>query len=518
MKKITVLVVGFALVLGLAHSILAASAAQPKRGGTLTLAISKELAIMNPLVNTSSTEARIRELMYEPLLARDLNGAVQPRLAQSWDVSKDGKLYTFRLRKNVKFHNGREMTADDIKFAIDYTLNPKNGAYGFEDLKAMDRAEVVDKYTLRIHMKSHNPLFPILITDIRAFSAIPKESLPEGLRKPTTFPPGTGPFKFVEWQPGQRIVFERNDDYWGHKAYVDRVIMREIGDNTVRFTALQAGDVDLIERTPYEWVQQVVQGKIKGIGIAKAARAGARNLEFNVTDPPFNNKKLRQAIAYAVDRKEIMQAGYFGLADTADQRFPNGHFWYFKDVTMPQFNPEKAKALLKEAGYKGETLELMGNRGEVADVEGAAIQAQLKRIGVKVELKILERASALEMRRQGKYMFKLAGGSDYPDPLPAYTEYACEPDPRKRRMNESGYCDKEYDALLKKAESEVDIEKRKAIFKQIVAKLADDTPLVALGFTPRFFTFREHVKGFVTNGGGDFQPWGAGLSHAWIDK
>ena len=99
-----------------------------------------------------------------------------------------------------------------------------------------------------------------------------------------------------------------------------------------------------------------------------------------------------------MDKKEIMQAAYFGLADTADQRFPSGHLWYFKDVPAPRFDPNKAKALLKEAGYKGETLELMGNRGEVADIEGAAIQAQLKRVGVKVELKILERASALEMR------------------------------------------------------------------------------------------------------------------------
>ena len=132
--------------------------------------------------------------------------------------------------------------------------------------------------------------------------------------------------------------------------------------------------------------------------------------------------------------------------------------------------------MLKESGYNGETLELMGNRGEVAEVEGATIQAQLKKIGIKVELKILERASALEARRQGKFMFKLAGGSDFPDPLPAYEEYACEPDPRNRRLNESGYCDKEYDALIKKAEIEVDLEKRKALFKQVVAKWVDDSP------------------------------------------
>jgi ABC-type transport system substrate-binding protein len=496
---------------------LEAASAQPKRGGTITLGISKELALMNPLVNTSSTEARIRDLMYEPLLAKDLKGAIQPRLAESWEISKDRKVYTFKLRRGVKFHNGAELTADDIKFAIDYTLNPKNGAYGLEDLSTVERAEAVDKYTLRVHLKQHSPLFLTVLTEIRSFSAIPKESLAEGIRKPTTFPAGTGPFKFVEWVPGQRIVFERHDDYWGHKAYVDRVVMKEIGDATVRFTALQAGDVDIIERTPYEWVQQLVEGKIKGIGYAKAARAGARNLEFNVADPPFNNKKLRVAIAHALDRKEIMQAAYHGLAEIGDQRFPNGHFWHF-DIPGAPYDPNKAKALLKEAGYKGETLELMGNRGEVADVEGAVIQAQLRKVGVKVELKILERASALEARRQGKYMFKLAGGSDYPDPLPAYEEYTCEPDPRKRRLNESGYCDKEYDALLRKAEAEIDQDKRRALFKQVVTKIVQDLPIFPIGFTPRFFTFRDHVKNFVTNGGGDFEPWGAGLSRAWVDK
>ena len=516
MKKLALLSLALVFLLP-ATSLLESASVQPKRGGTITLAISKELALMNPLINTSSTEARIRELMFEPLLARDPSGSIQPRLAESWEVSKDGKLYTFKLRKGVKFHNGKELTAEDIKFAVDYTINPKNGAHGFDELSAVERAEAVDKYTVRFHMKRHNPLFLTSLTDIGAFSAIPKESLPEGMRKPTTFPAGTGPFKFVEWQPGQRIVFERFDDYWGQKAYVDRVIMKEIGDATVRFTALQAGDVDIIERTPYEWVQQIVEGKIKGIAYVKAARAGARNLEFNVADPPFNNKKLRLAVAHALDKKEIMQAAYFGLADTADQRFARGQFWYF-DVPTPQFDQNKAKALLKESGYKGETLELMGNRGEVADVEGATIQAQLKRVGIKVELKILERASALEMRRQGKYMFKLAGGSDYPDPLPAYEEYACEPDPRKRRLNESGYCDKEYDALLRKAEAEIDQDKRRVLFKQVVTKIVQDLPIFPIGFTPRFFTFREHVKNFVTNGGGDFEPWGAGLSRAWVDK
>ena len=127
----------YIIILGLLQGFttLSASAAdQPKRGGTLTMAISSKMKMMNPLVRTSSVEKRIRDLMFESLVALDLKGKVQPNLAESWEVSKDGKTYTFRLRKGVKFHNGQEMTAEDAKFAIDYTLNPRNGAYGIKDL------------------------------------------------------------------------------------------------------------------------------------------------------------------------------------------------------------------------------------------------------------------------------------------------------------------------------------------------------------------------------------------------
>src|ERR1044071_5627070 len=171
-RLLTLAVILSSLVLNLP---LQAAAPQPKRGGTLTLAVSKELALMNPLVNTSSTEARIRELMFEPLLGRDDKGVIRPRLAETWEISKDAKLYTFHLRKGVKFHNGGEMTADDIKFAIDYTLNPKNGAYGLADLDAVEKVEATDKYTVKISLKKINPLFLTTLTDIRAFSVIDRK-------------------------------------------------------------------------------------------------------------------------------------------------------------------------------------------------------------------------------------------------------------------------------------------------------------------------------------------------------
>ena len=491
---------------------------QPKRGGTLTFATTKKMKLMNPLVSTSSTEKRLRDFMYESLLGMDRNGEIKPNLAESWEVSKDGLVYVFKLRKGVKFHDGKEMTAEDAKFAVDYTLNPKNGAYGYEDIKSISKAEAVDRYTLKLTLKNRNTILLTALTDIRSFSVIPNESLPDGIKKPKKFPAGTGPFKFVEWKPGQQLVLERFDDYWGQKAYIDKLVVKPIGDSTVRFTALRAGDVDIVERTANEWVEQIVSGKLKGLGYAKASHAVARNLEFNVADPPFNNKKLRQAVAHAIDRKEILQAAYLGLAETTEQRFPTGHTWNFGDLKLPEYNLDKAKKLLKESGYNGEPVELLGNQGEVAEIEGAVIQAQLKKIGMNVKLVILERASNLDKRHKGDYAFKLAGGSLYPDPLLAFTEYRCEKDPRNRGENESGYCDKQFDAWLTEAGQEVDSAKRRAVFRKVVGKLVDDMPILPIGFTPRFFAFGKHVKGFTTDSNGEFRWWGGGMNHAWIDR
>ncbi|MGH7844007.1 MAG: ABC transporter substrate-binding protein [Candidatus Binatia bacterium] len=496
------------------------ASAQPKRGGTLTLGITRDMSVLNPLVNTSSTQKRIRDLMFEPLLGIDLKGNLQPRLAESWKVFKDGKLYTFRLRKGVKFHNGQEMTAEDAKFAIDYSMNPKNGARGFAALDVVDRVEASDRYTLNIHMKRSSPGFIYVLAEIDTFSVVPKESLQEGMRQPAKFPPGTGPFILVEWQPQQRIVLTRFDDYWGHKAFVDRVVLRIIGDTTVSFTALRAGDIDMTERAPYEWIKEIRDGKLKGIGFAESRYSAGRGIEFNVADPPFNNKKLRLAVAHAIDRREILQAAYFGFGEPSDQLYPKGHKWYIEGVRSPAYDLNKARALLKEAGYKGEPIEMLGSMGGTQEVETATVQAQLKKIGMNIQIKMADRGANLQMRRKGQYAFKLSGDPGVnPNPVDLYLPInICESDPRNRNQNETGYCDKEVDALLKAAAAEHDEDKLRALMTKIVTKLNQDVPSVTIGHTSRFFAVRDYVKGFTTAYDGEFAWWGGGLNRVWLDK
>jgi len=491
---------------------------KPKKGGTLTLAIRKDLTVMNPLVRTFSTDQAIRDLIYEPLLALDEKGNIKPKLATSWKISKDGKAITFNLRKGVRYHNGQEMEAEDAKFAIDYSLNPKNGAYGRERLTIIDRVEAPDKYTLMVYLKNPSAAFLSVLTDIMAFSLIPKGSIEEGVQKPARFPAGTGPFKFVEWNPGQRIVFERFDDYWGQKPYLDKVILRPVSDDTVRFSALRAGDVDVIERTPYEWVRQILDGKIKGIGFATAVTAGYRGLFFNVADPPFDNKTLRLAVVHAIDKAELMHAAYFGFGDAVDQKYPKGHVWNIPSLPVPKYDPARAKKLLKEAGYNGEVIEMKIEKGADVEAMATALQSQLKKVGVNIKILVFEYGSRRDQIQKGETTIDLVGSDFYADPSTTYRqELGCE-NPKMRMSNWTGYCNKKLEALHDKLDSEMDVKKRKAILKEILTIQNTDVPLISIGFVPRFLTFRDTVKGFTTDGDGSFVWSGGGLTHTWLDK
>lgn len=512
--KVLALVLAPALV-----PVVVSAAEQPKRGGVLTLAIGKDITATNPLVRTISTDQSVRDLMFESLLMLDEHGNVQANLADSWEVSGGGKVYVFKLRKGVKFHNGQEMTAEDAKFTMDYVMNPKNGARGYERLSSIERVEAVDKNTLRVSLKKVSAAFLYDLSEIQAFSVIPKGSLQEGIDKPAQFPPGTGPFKFIEWQPNQRLVLERFNDYWGQKALVDRLVLKPITDTTIRMIALRAGDVDMIERVPYEWVGQIKSGKIKGLTAVDAPYAAYHQLVFNVAIPPFNNKKLRQAIAHALDKKEIVRATYFGFGTLTDQKYPPGHAWYIKGVPTPAHDLNKARTLLAESGYDGKPIDILIRQGADAETAASTIQAQLKRIGLNISIKLLEYSAQRTLIQKGTFTFDFMGSSPHPDPSTTYgVEFGCIPDLKNRSSNYSGYCDKEVDALLKKAEVELDAQKRREMFKQILTRINEDVPVIPITFVPRFFALRDYVKGFTTGEDGEFRGYGAGLNYTWLDK
>ena len=498
---------------------LGAASDKPKQGGTLVMGLRRDIQLMNPLVGTRSTEEHIRHLMFETLLDVDLNGKIQPNLATHWKVSDDGKRINFKLREGVMFHNGKEMTAQDVKFAIDYTKNPKNGAYGFRDLALLDRVETEGKYSVNMYLKRPSAPFLAALTSMQTFSVVPKESLPEGIRKPVEFPPGTGPFRFVEWKPKRRLVLERHGEYWGQKAFIEKLVMRPIQNNTTRVTALRAGDVDMIERVPHEWVKQIEIGKIKGLRLVESKTANFRRLVFNVASPPFDNKNLRKAVALAINKREILHGGFFGMGKPVDQKYPKGHKWNIKGLPQSSYDLAKAKELVRHSGYKGEPIKMVVEQSAPRQAEAVVLQSQVKKIGLNLEFHVMDRGAYNSLRRKGDYALLFIGGSYKSDPSTTYSRhFTCERNLKKRRSNTSGYCNKELVGLFATMETEPDPEKRKAVLREALNILAEDVPEIPIGFVPRHFALSEHVKGFTTDDNASFRWFGGGLNYTWIDR
>jgi peptide/nickel transport system substrate-binding protein len=495
-----------------------APAREPKRGGSVTVGTERDLSILNPLQRTFSVDEYVRNVMYDALLATDLQDNVQPNLAESWEASRDGLTYTFKLRRGVKFHNGQELTADDVAWSINFILNPKNSAYGRQRILMVDRAEPVDTYTVRAYLTHPHPGFLAAMATLKGGIILPRDSLEEGVTRSDRFPPGTGPFKFVEWQPKQRIAFERFDDYWGpDKALVDKLTFIPIEDDSVRLTAVRAGDIDMMRGTPYDWAKQIKEGQLRGIVGMEAAFAFTKQLAFNVVGSPFEDKRLRQAVAHAINREEMIQGVFNGFADPMDaQNFPKHHKWYIPGIPTIPYDLDRGRALLREAGYNGEPIELLLTPGSEDYNTATVVQEQLRRIGMNVQLKMVDPSAREEFARKGEYHFDLRGGNFFPDISDAYVQdFRCD---EKRVSNRTGYCDRTVDELITRADSELDDARRRAMYKEILTRTADDVPYVRLVFVRKPFTLRDYVQGFSVDREGRFRWIGGGMQTTWLDK
>lgn len=494
---------------------------KPKYGGTINFGLERDISTMNPFVRASGVDLDVRGLIYQPLLDKDLQGNIVPALAESWSVSKDGLVYTFKLRREVKFHNGQEMTAEDIKWSADYAMEPKNGSEGLSFLRDVKSVKVVDRHAIEFTLHGPRAVFLSYLTVLRPFPVVPKGSVPSGMEKIEGFPPGTGPFSFKEARGLGQVVLVRHKDYWQKGLpYLDQVVFKTSEDPTVRFTSLRAGDLDLIERTPYAFVRKVESGEVRNIKATAAPFAGFRRLIFNVADAPFNNAKLRQAVAYALDRKQYLQGAFWGYGIATQLRFPQGSPWYVK-LPERERDTAKVKALLAEAGIGSDLeIEFLVRRG--TEEEYQVVLQQLTTAGLKVKVSPMEGASFRERQRRGMYQFGLFGGDLPNDPADSYPpEYACDEEAvkaKKRTRNWPGYCNQEFDRLLADAGKITDQKKRYEIYAKATRILFDDLPDIPLAYVPRFFTYHERVKGFGADADGRFSGTTFGVSRVWIDK
>ena len=363
---------------------------------TITLGMVLEPPNLDP---TAGAAAAIDEVVYanifEGLTRFGPDGAVLPALAQSWDVSEDGKTYTFHLHTGVTFHDGTTFDAEDVKFSLD-RARAEDSANAQKALFAgIDTVEVIDPATVTVTLKDADGSFPFNMAWGDAVIVAP-----ESVADEATHPVGTGPFKFDEWAQGDHITISRYDGYWGTPAQLSKATFRIISDPTAAFAAMMAGDVDAFPNfpAPETLAQFSTDPRFK---VIVGSTEGETILAMNNRQPPLDNVKVREAIAHAINRQEIIDGAMFGYGTPIGTHFAPHNPDYVDLTGLSAYDPEKSKALLAEAGVSDLTLRLALPPPTYARRGGEIIAAELAAVGIKTEITNVEWAQWLEQVFKG---------------------------------------------------------------------------------------------------------------------
>jgi peptide/nickel transport system substrate-binding protein len=493
----------------------------PKGGGTLRFGIDSDIISLNPFQRTLSITKQVGSVAFECLLTVDKNEDLKPALATSWAVSKDGLQYTFKLRKGAKFHDGKDVTAEDVLWSIQYAQDPKNGAYGRDKVNSIQSLKAVDPLTLHVFLKEpYVPFLASLSTGFDAFPVVPKGSVPFGRERMTSYPPGTGPFMMTEHRPNQLIAFKKFDQYWQKGLpYLDAIHFRSIEDTPVRFTALRTGELDIAMKVAHEQALRIQRGELKELRLEFTQTSGYRALIFNTERPPFNNLKLRQAVAYAIDKAKIIEGASFGFGTVHNQKVQKRSRWYVPTKGR-ESDLGKARTLLREAGYpNGIRLKARISRGWPNSEVMQIIQNQLKEVDILVDIELIDFARNQEEKRSGEFEIAPLGGATYIDPDLAYYQYFRTENAPVKISNFPRYSNPRVDSLLGQGRQEPDFQKRHRIYREIVEILHEEVPQITLGFIPYVYAYGNHVKGFeVQEHNDDFNYAVGGLVVTWLER
>lgn len=509
MKKTEIWIMVSALCL----CVSAVGMAAPKYGGTLTYGIASSSVTVgvDPHVIQGDRTGWVLGQVCEGLLNYDQSLNPVPWLAKSWDISTDGLVYTFHLEKGVKFHNGREMVADDVKFSLDRILDPNTGSRRRKNLDIIESVEVPDSSTVKIRLK--NRFSPFLTYLVGVYAAIiPKESV--GSDGKVTQPMGTGPFSFVEWVKNDHLIVKRFPDYWIKGVpYVDQVVFKPLPDEAVRLTALRTDQVDITHSLPEKLLPKLSKDT-KDFVLNIQPGVHWRVLIMNNRKPPFDNIKLRQAVFYAIDREECMQAITWGFGGVVNQIWPKDSFWHMP-FDVPKADLAKAKALLKEAGYPNGidvTLECKPAFLPVAEV----VQDQLKRANIRAKIGVLDWASLKPRMKKYDYHMAVSGAGWYSDPDARYGRFYSKDGPANYFAG--GYENSQVENLLAQGREETGPEKRKAIYTEIYQIVNEEIPHVMLFMLPMTHAWNKRVQNFNFSKQGDLIFKGGGLPYVWLTK
>ena len=430
-------------------------------------------------------------------------------MAESWDLSDDGLTYTFKLRTGVKFHNGREMVASDVKYSFERLVDPATKSTSAADLASMKSIEAPDDQTVVITLNAVDSSFLSFLVG-QSCIIIAKEVVEEN-GDLSQVAVGTGPFKFVEYVPNTRVVLEKNPDYWEEGLpYLDGMELIPIPEDTQRTTALVTGTVDFIEYAPLRDIESLQEDD--ELTLAGDANTNIRFIGLNLSKEPFSNLLVRQAIAKAIDRDAVLEPAVYGHGVTTEVLFPQA-YWAALESTVTAQDVEGAKALMAEADLADGFETTITSWSQYSFLSNAAVvvQEQLKQIGIEAELNLVENATMIDEVYVNKtYDIAVTGDSAYTDPNTLVLG--------NFKTGESGnfvnYSNPEVDALIDQGTAETDVEARAEIYRQIQAILLEDLPWINLFIANQFEAMKSDVMGYT------HIPTGSNLAlrEVWLDR
>ena len=500
--------------LALCLSLSPAHSQEAKPGGAITVTYKDDVATLDPAIgydwqNWSMIKSLFDAMMdYEPGTT-----TLKPDLAESYEISPDGKVFTFKLRDGVKFHNGRAMTAADVKYSLDRVTNPETqspgagffGAIaGYDEMaagtaKSLSGVTTPDEKTVRIELSRPDATF-LHVMGLNFASIVPKEAVDEFGADFGKHPVGTGAFSLAEWTTGQRLVFAKNPDYWNKGLpFLDQITF-EIGQEPiVALLRLQKGEVDIPgDGIPPAKFTEVMADPEQKARVVEGGQLHTGYITMNVKMKPFDDVKVRQAVNMAINKDRIVQI-INGRAVPANQPLPPSMPGYIKDFAGYKYDPEGAKKLLAEAGHPdGFETELFVMNTDPQPRIAQAIQQDLAAIGIKASLQSLAQANVIEAggTEDGAAMIWSGGMgwiADFPDPSNFYGPILGCAGAVKGGWNWSWYCNEDLDKRAAEADAIVDPAKaadRYAAWGAIYADIMKDAPWVPV-FNEQRFTMKS---------------------------
>ncbi|SHJ74921.1 peptide/nickel transport system substrate-binding protein [Roseomonas rosea] len=505
-------------VAGLAHP--SAARAQAARGNTLVVVTTPEPTVLTNAINSAPSVAELGTKIYDGLLEYDMQMQPQPSLAESWEVSGDGKSVTFKLRRGVTWHDGKPFTSADVAFSL-LEVVKKFHPRGPGNLGPLEAVDTPDEHTAILRLA--HPYPPMMKGLSSLESPIVAKHLYEGTdirnNPANNRPIGTGPFKFTEWNRGASIVLEKNPNYWRPgRPYLDRLIFRFINDPATRAAALESGEVDVAffgTITPAEMRRLAGLPNIEIAQGGYEALAPVMLLELNTKKKPLDDRRVRQALAYAIDRKFIAENVWYGFGKPAVGPISSVYSGsgLYTDQVLRFDVPDRvarANALLDEAGYKrgagGIRFELTQDVGPYGDDYrrmGEYMRQAYNRIGVRLNLRTVDQATYVR-RVYTDYDFDMTSGwyVGMGDPTLGVQRQFVTSNIRQGIPfnNVAQYSDPENDRLWAQAAVETDAAKRAELFHAIQRKLVEDSPIIWIMEMELVALQNKRVKNLITSG------------------